>query len=104
MMNLWPEWLYLNICRILKTKLKYNHSGQRFIINNQYSFHTCGILIIDDEPLARMVVLEYLQNFKNEIEVLQECNTSISFLKFCRYSSTTIRAKGSSSIIKIPQV
>lgn len=38
------------------------------------------VLIIDDEPLARMVVLEYLQNFK-EIEVLQECNDGFEGLK-----------------------
>src|ERR1700743_660419 len=25
---------------------KYNHSSQRLVINNQYTFHTCGILII----------------------------------------------------------
>jgi two-component system LytT family response regulator len=39
------------------------------------------VLIIDDEPLARMVVLEYLQNFKEEIEVLQECNDGFEGLK-----------------------
>src|ERR1700755_607975 len=39
------------------------------------------VLIIDDEPLARMVVLEYLQNFKGEIEVLQECNDGFEGLK-----------------------
>ncbi len=38
-------------------------------------------LIIDDEPLARMVVLEYLQSFKDEIEVLQECNDGFEGLK-----------------------
>ena len=38
------------------------------------------VLIIDDEPLARMVVLEYLQDFK-EIEVLQECNDGFEGLK-----------------------
>src|ERR1700756_50915 len=38
-------------------------------------------LVIDDEPLARMVVLEYLQGFKNEIEVLQECNDGFEGLK-----------------------
>jgi two-component system LytT family response regulator len=37
-------------------------------------------LIIDDEPLARMVVKEYLQNFA-EIEVLQECNDGFEGLK-----------------------
>jgi two-component system LytT family response regulator len=37
-------------------------------------------LIIDDEPLARMVVLEYLQNFK-QIEVLQECGDGFEGLK-----------------------
>src|SRR6201986_42211 len=39
------------------------------------------VLIIDDEPLARMVVLEYLQNFKDEIEVIQECNDGFEGLK-----------------------
>jgi two-component system LytT family response regulator len=38
------------------------------------------VLIIDDEPLARMVVLEYLQGFA-EIEVLQECNDGFEGLK-----------------------
>lgn len=37
-------------------------------------------LIIDDEPLARMVVMEYLQNFK-QIEVVQECNDGFEGLK-----------------------
>src|SRR5579864_5581403 len=39
------------------------------------------VLLIDDEPLARMVVLEYLQNFKDQIEVLQECNDGFEGLK-----------------------
>src|ERR1700761_2899588 len=38
-------------------------------------------LVIDDEPLARMVVLEYLQGFKDEIEVLQECGDGFEGLK-----------------------
>jgi two-component system, LytTR family, response regulator len=37
-------------------------------------------LIIDDEPLARMVVKEYLQSF-DEIEVVQECNDGFEGLK-----------------------
>ncbi len=37
-------------------------------------------LIIDDEPLARMVVLEYLQGFP-QIEVLQECGDGFEGLK-----------------------
>ena len=37
-------------------------------------------LIIDDEPLARMVVKEYLQNF-DQIEVMQECNDGFEGLK-----------------------
>ena len=37
-------------------------------------------LIIDDEPLARMVVLEYLQGFP-QIEVIQECNDGFEGLK-----------------------
>src|SRR4051812_10390289 len=39
------------------------------------------VLLIDDEPLARMVVLEYLQDFKGELEVLQECNDGFEGLK-----------------------
>src|ERR1700756_2052838 len=38
-------------------------------------------LVIDDEPLARMVVLEYLQGFKDQIEVLQECNDGFEGVK-----------------------
>jgi len=38
-------------------------------------------LIIDDEPLARMVVKEYLQNFADQIEVIQECNDGFEGLK-----------------------
>jgi len=38
-------------------------------------------LVIDDEPLARMVVLEYLQAFSDKIEVLQECNDGFEGLK-----------------------
>ncbi len=37
-------------------------------------------LIIDDEPLARMVVREYLQDFK-QIEVLQECGDGFEGVK-----------------------
>ncbi|AYL94022.1 LytR/AlgR family response regulator transcription factor [Mucilaginibacter celer] len=37
-------------------------------------------LIIDDEPLARMVVREYLLDFK-EIELIQECNDGFEGLK-----------------------
>ena len=38
-------------------------------------------LIIDDEPLARMVVREYLQNYQDQIEVLQECGDGFEGLK-----------------------
>jgi len=38
-------------------------------------------LIIDDEPLARMVVQEYIQHFSDRIEVLQECNDGFEGLK-----------------------
>jgi two-component system LytT family response regulator len=38
-------------------------------------------LVIDDEPLARMVVLEYLQAFSDRITVLQECNDGFEGLK-----------------------
>ncbi|MDN5285102.1 MAG: response regulator [Mucilaginibacter sp.] len=37
-------------------------------------------LIIDDEPLARMVVKEYLQNY-SEIELIQECSDGFEGLK-----------------------
>lgn len=37
-------------------------------------------LIIDDEPLARMVVQEYLQPF-NEIQVLEECGNGFEGIK-----------------------
>jgi two-component system LytT family response regulator len=37
-------------------------------------------LIIDDEPLARMVVREYLQDF-SQVEVLMECNDGFEGLK-----------------------
>src|SRR5476651_1424338 len=38
------------------------------------------VLIIDDEPLARMVVKEYLQAF-DQFEVIQECNDGFEGLK-----------------------
>ena len=38
-------------------------------------------LIIDDEPLARMVVQEYIQQFKDQVEVIQECNDGFEGLK-----------------------
>lgn len=38
------------------------------------------VLIIDDEPLARMVVKEYLQGFE-QFEVIQECNDGFEGLK-----------------------
>ncbi|WCT13565.1 LytR/AlgR family response regulator transcription factor [Mucilaginibacter jinjuensis] len=38
-------------------------------------------LLIDDEPLARMVVLEYLQDYKDQIEVLQECGDGFEGMK-----------------------
>src|SRR5580698_1257547 len=37
-------------------------------------------LIIDDEPLARMIVKEYLQAYP-QIEVMQECNDGFEGLK-----------------------
>ncbi len=37
-------------------------------------------IIIDDEPLARMVIKEYLQSY-SEIEVLQECNDGFEGVK-----------------------
>src|SRR5476651_497478 len=38
------------------------------------------VLIIDDEPLARMVVKEYLQDFAR-FEIIQECNDGFEGLK-----------------------
>src|SRR4030088_1415358 len=38
------------------------------------------VLVIDDEPLARMVVLEYLQAFP-QLQVLQECGDGFEGLK-----------------------
>ena len=38
-------------------------------------------LIIDDEPLARMVVLEYLQDFAHEIAVVQQCGDGFEGVK-----------------------
>lgn len=39
------------------------------------------VLIIDDEPLARMVVQEYLQAFTADIQVLQECGDGFEGIK-----------------------
>jgi two-component system, LytTR family, response regulator len=38
------------------------------------------VVVIDDEPLARSLVLEYLQSYKN-FEVLQECNDGFEGVK-----------------------
>jgi len=38
------------------------------------------IILIDDEPLARMVVLEYLQSFP-QLQVVQECNDGFEGVK-----------------------
>ena len=42
--------------------------------------HPIQAIIIDDEPLARMIVLEYLQSYPN-ITVLQECNDGFEGIK-----------------------
>lgn len=39
------------------------------------------VLIIDDEPLARMVVLEYLQPFNSQLQVMQECGDGFEGIK-----------------------
>lgn len=39
------------------------------------------VLVIDDEPLARMVVLEYLQAYKDKFEVMQECGDGFEGIK-----------------------
>ena len=39
------------------------------------------VLIIDDEPLARMVILEYLQPFNSQLQVLQECGDGFEGIK-----------------------
>lgn len=38
------------------------------------------VLIIDDEPLARSLIIEYLQDFK-ELQVMAECNNGFEGLK-----------------------
>ena len=38
------------------------------------------VVIIDDEPLARSIVVEYLQTYPN-IEVMQECNDGFEGMK-----------------------
>ena len=48
------------------------------------------VILIDDEPLARSVVLEYLQNWP-EIEVVQECNDGFEGVKaIAQYSPDLI--------------
>ena len=42
--------------------------------------HPIQAIIIDDEPLARMIVQEYLQSYSN-ITVLQECNDGFEGIK-----------------------
>ena len=37
-------------------------------------------ILIDDEPLARLVVREYLQDF-SQIEIVQECNDGFEGVK-----------------------
>lgn len=39
------------------------------------------VLIIDDEPLARMVVQEYLQPFNTRMQVMQECGDGFEGIK-----------------------
>jgi two-component system LytT family response regulator len=39
------------------------------------------VLIIDDEPLARMVVLEYLQPYNSQLQVMQECGDGFEGIK-----------------------
>ncbi|MDT3402745.1 LytR/AlgR family response regulator transcription factor [Mucilaginibacter terrae] len=39
------------------------------------------VLVIDDEPLARMVVLEYLQPYNSQIQVMQECGDGFEGIK-----------------------
>ncbi len=39
------------------------------------------VLIIDDEPLARIVVLEYLQPFNSQLQVMQECGDGFEGIK-----------------------
>ncbi|HEY6899428.1 MAG TPA: LytTR family transcriptional regulator DNA-binding domain-containing protein [Puia sp.] len=38
-------------------------------------------IIIDDEPLARMIVKEYLQTYSGEIEILAECSDGFEGIK-----------------------
>ncbi|MBS1662560.1 MAG: LytTR family transcriptional regulator DNA-binding domain-containing protein [Bacteroidetes bacterium] len=38
-------------------------------------------IIIDDEPLARMIVKEYLQSYSSEIEIVAECSDGFEGIK-----------------------
>jgi two-component system LytT family response regulator len=38
------------------------------------------VVIIDDEPLARQIIIEYL-NKRNDISILQECNNGFEGIK-----------------------
>jgi two-component system LytT family response regulator len=42
--------------------------------------NTIKVIIIDDEPLARMIVKEYLQSY-SEIEIVQECSDGFEGIK-----------------------
>lgn len=39
-----------------------------------------NVVIIDDEPLARQIIIEYL-NSRNDINILQECNNGFEGIK-----------------------
>jgi two-component system LytT family response regulator len=39
-----------------------------------------NIVIIDDEPLARQIIVEYLSS-RNEVNILQECNNGFEGIK-----------------------
>src|ERR1700760_2074328 len=51
--------------------------------NNTAATHntpSIKVILIDDEPLARMIVREYLQNYP-EIEIIQECSDGFEGIK-----------------------
>jgi two-component system LytT family response regulator len=39
-----------------------------------------NIVIIDDEPLARQIIVEYLSS-RNDVNILQECNNGFEGIK-----------------------
>src|SRR6478609_6288454 len=40
-----------------------------------------NVILIDDEPLARSIVKEYLQSYANDITIVAECNDGFEGVK-----------------------